>query len=189
MTAGESEAVCGKLANLESAFINFGRAHDAYVRRLDDPEEIFQATTWFDDQRDTYHVFVRRVWEWLYSLQVLPRVDTCKSASQRGSHLTASKVSSNSVSKASTRLTVKVKEAKVEEALAKFELQKRRVTVMREEELLEVKSTIEQARLRVQILEEDQSEEYFDLSHGLPRATSDPEIKSYDQRTEVYANV
>ncbi|XP_044167871.1 uncharacterized protein LOC122951891 [Acropora millepora] len=60
---------------------------------------------------------------------------------------------------------------------------------MREEELLEVKSTIEQARLRVQILEEAQSEEYFDLSHGLPRATSDPEIKSYDQRTEVYPNV
>ena len=44
----------------------------------------------------------------------------------------------------------------------KFELQQRRVTVMREEELLEVKSKIEQAlaRLRVQILEEeDQSEE------------------------------
>ena len=187
MTAGESEAVRGKLANLESAFISFGRAHDAYVRRLGDPEEIFQATTWFDDQRDAYHVFVRRAWEWLDSLQVLPRVDTCDSASQRGSHLTASKVSSNSVSKASTRLTVKVKEAKVEEALAKlrlqqlkkkFELQQRRVTVMREEDLLEVKSTIEQARLRVQILEEeDQSEEYFDRSHGLPGATSDPEIK------------
>ena len=61
---------------------------------------------------------------------------------------------------------------------------------MREEELLEVKSTIGQARLRVQILEEeDQSEEYFDRSHGLPRATSDPEIKRYDQRTEVYSNV
>ena len=61
---------------------------------------------------------------------------------------------------------------------------------MREEELLEVKSTIDQARLRVQIFEEeDQSKEYFDRSHGLPRATSDPEIKSYDQRTEVYANV
>ena len=130
---------------------------------------------------------------------MLPRVDTCDSASQRGSHLTASKVSSNSVSKASTRLTVKVKVAKVEEALVKlrlqqlkkkFELQQRRVTVMREEELMEVKSTIEQARLRVQILEEeDQSKEYFDRSHGLPRATSDPEIKRYDQRTEVYSNV
>ena len=116
MTAGESEAVRGKLANLESAFINFGRAHDAYVCRLDDPEEIFQATTWFDDQRDAYHVFVRRVWEWLNSLQVLPRVDACDSASQRDSHLTASKVSSNSVSKASTRLMIKVKEAKVEVA-------------------------------------------------------------------------
>ena len=199
MTAGESEAFRVKLANLESAFISFGRAHDAYVRRLDDPEEIFQATTWFDDQRDAYQVLVQRAWEWLESLQVLPRVDTCDSASQRGSYLTASKVSSNSVSKASTRLTVKGKEAKVEEALAKlrlqqlkkeFQLQQRCVTVMREEELLEVKSTIEQACLRVQILEEeDQSEEYFDRSHGLPRATSDPEIKRYDQRTEVYSNV
>ena len=113
MTAGESEAFRGKLANLESAFINFGRAHDAYVRRLDDPEQIFQATTWFDDQRDAYHVFVRRAWEWLDSLQVLPRVDTCDSASQRGSHLTASKVSSNSVSKASTRLRYKLKRPKL----------------------------------------------------------------------------
>ena len=104
MTAGESEAFRGKLANLESAFISFGRAHDAYVRRLDDPEEIFQATTWFDDQPDAYQILVRRAWEWLESLQVLPRVDTCDSASQRGSHLIASKVSSNSVSKASTRL-------------------------------------------------------------------------------------
>ena len=43
MTAGEFEAVRGKLANLESAFINFGRAHDAYLRRLDNPEEIFSS--------------------------------------------------------------------------------------------------------------------------------------------------
>ena len=27
---------------------------------MDDPEEIFQGTTWFDDQRDAYHVLVRR---------------------------------------------------------------------------------------------------------------------------------
>ena len=130
---------------------------------------------------------------------MLPRVDTCDSASLRGSHLTVSKVSSNSVSKASTRLTVKVKEAKIEEAIAKlrlqqlkkkFELQQRRETVMHEEELLEVRSTIEQARLRVQILEEeDQSEECFDRSYWPPRATSVPEIKRYDQRTGVYSNV
>ena len=61
---------------------------------------------------------------------------------------------------------------------------------MREEELLEVRSAIEQARLRVQILEEeDQCKQYFDRSHGPPRATSDPEIKRYDQRTDVYPNV
>ena len=71
----------------------------------------------------------------------------------------------------------------------KFELQQRRETVMREEELLEVRSTIEQARLRVQIVEEDQSEECFDRSYGPPRATSVPEIKRYDQRTDVYSNV
>ena len=68
MAAGEFEAVRDKLANLESAFINFGRAHDAYLRRLDNPEQIFQATTWFHDQRDAHHVFVRRAWEWLDSL-------------------------------------------------------------------------------------------------------------------------
>lgn len=129
MTAGESEAVCGKLVYLELAFINFGRAHEAYVCCV-------------------------------------------------GSHLNASKVSSNSVSKASTRLTIKVKEAKVEETLAKlrlqqlkkeFELQQICVMVMHEEELLEVRSTIEQAHLKVQILEEeDQSEKYLVRMHGSP---------------------
>lgn len=129
----------------------------------------------------------------------MPRVDTCDSSSQRGSHLTALKVSSNSVSKASTRLTARVKKAKVEEAIAKlwlqqlkkkFELPQRRETVMREEELLEVRSTIEQAGLRVQTLEEeDQSEECFDGSYGPPRATSIPEIMRYDQRTDVYLKV
>ena len=72
----------------------------------------------------------------------------------------------------------------------KFELQQRRETVMREEELLEVRSKIEQARLRVQILEEeDQSEECFDRSYGPPKATSVPDIKRCDQRTDVYSNV
>ena len=62
---------------------------------------------------------------------------------------------------------------------------------MHEEELLDVRSTIEQARPRVQILEgeEDQSKECFDHSYGPPRATSVPEIKRFDQRTDVYSNV
>ena len=42
----------------------------------------FKQLRGFDDQRDAYHVFVRRAWKWLDSLQVLPRVDTCDSASQ-----------------------------------------------------------------------------------------------------------
>ena len=164
MTAAESEAVCGKLVYLELAFINFGRAHDAYVCCVGDPKEIFQGITWFDAQRD--------------GLQELPYVDTCDLASQRGSHLNASKVSSNSVSKASTRLTTKVKEAEVEETLAKlrlqqlkkeFELQQICVMVMHEEELLELRSKIEQAHLKVQILEEeDQSEKYLVCRHGSP---------------------
>ena len=99
----------------------------------------------------------------------MPYVDTCDLASQRGSHLNASKVSSNSVSKASTRLTTKVKEAKVEETLAKLRLQQICVMVMHEEELLEVRSKIEQAHLKVQILEEeDQSEKYLVRRHGSP---------------------
>ena len=62
--------------------------------------------------------------------------------------------------------------------------------VVHEEEFLEVRSTIEQARLRVQILEEgDQSGEYFDCSYGPPGETSVPQIKRYDQRTDVYSNV
>ena len=174
------EAVRDKLNNLEAAFSNLGRAHDAFLRCLDDPGERFQATMWFDDERDAHNGFVQRVWEWLdgsQRSQTLPPVNP----SDSGSQVTVSKISPSSVSKASTRLSVKIKEAKAEEALAelrlqqlrrRFELQQRREDVMREEELLEVKSTIEQARLRVRILEEgEQSEERsFQRIHDSPSA-------------------
>ena len=189
MLARKHEAVREKLVNLEAAFSNLGRAHDAFLRCLDDPGEIFQATMWFDDERDVHNGFVQRVWEWLDSSQrsqTLPPVNP----SDSGSQVTVSKISPSSVSKASTRLSVKIKEAKAEEALAelrlqqlrrRFELQQRREDVIREEELLEVKSTIEQARLRVRILEEgEQSEERsFQHIHDSPPATvSQSELSS-----------
>ena len=52
MVSRENECVRGKLANLEPAFTKFRRAHEAYVQSLDDPEDIFEATTWFEDLSD-----------------------------------------------------------------------------------------------------------------------------------------
>ena len=150
MVLREYKSVHRKLANLEPAFTNFRRAHEAYVQCLDDTEEIFEAKTWFDDLRDENRRFVQRVVKWLDGSQRLPTADANDSVSQYGSS-SAFRKSPSSVSKATSRLTVKVKEAKVEEALAElklqqlkknFDLQQRRVVVQREE-LLEVENKIE----------------------------------------------
>ena len=188
MVSRAYESVRGKLANLESAFSNLRRAHEALVRCLDDPEEIFETTTWFEDLCDENRRFIQRVEKWLDGSQWLPTVDANNSVSDYGS---------SSVSrKASSRLTVKVKEAKVEEALVelklqqlkkKFDLQRRREAVQREEELLEVESEIEQARLRVQILEEGEGfTEHFEYSYGPPPEASVSRAKGRDPRTAVF---
>ena len=122
MVSQEYECVRGKLANLEPAFSNFRRAHKAYVQCLDDPEEIFEATTWFEDFSNENRRFVQRVEKWLDGSQRLPLVDANDSASQYGSSSVFRK-SPSSVSKAISRLTVKVKEAKVEGALAELKMQ------------------------------------------------------------------
>ena len=56
--------------------------HDAYLRCLDVPEEIFQATMWLDDECGAHHVFIWHAWECLDSLQVLPLVDVIRQASK-----------------------------------------------------------------------------------------------------------
>ena len=180
MVSRAYESVRGKLANLESAFSNLRRAHEAYVRCLDDPEEIFETTTWFEDLCDENRWFIQRVEKWLDGSQWLPTVDANNSVSNYGS--------SSVFRKASSRLTVK--EAKVEEALVelklqqlkkKFDLQRRREAVQREEELLEVESEIEQARLRVQILEEGEGfTEHFEYSYDPPPEASVSRAKGHD---------
>ena len=65
MVSREYECVRGKLANLEPAFTNFRHAHEAYVQCLDDPKEIFEATTWFEDLSDKNRRFVQRFEKWL----------------------------------------------------------------------------------------------------------------------------
>ena len=85
MVSREYECVRGKLANLEPAFTNFPRAHEAYVQCLDDTEEIFEATTWFEDLSDENRRFVERVEKCLDGSQRLPSLDANDSASQHGS--------------------------------------------------------------------------------------------------------
>ena len=91
---------------------------------------------------------------------------------------------------------MKVKESKVEEALVelklqqlknKFDLQQRRVVVQREEELLEVENKIEQARLRVQILEEGEGyKDHFAYSLDPPQTSGVPRAKGDDPRTATF---
>ena len=85
MVSREYECVRGKLANLEPAFTNFRRAHEAYVQCLDDPEEIFEVTTWFEDLSDKKCRFVERVEKWPDGSERLPSLDANDSASQHGS--------------------------------------------------------------------------------------------------------
>ena len=147
MVSREYESVRDKLANLEPAFMNFRRAHEAYMQCLGDPEEMFEATTWFEDLHNENRQFVQRVVKWLDGFQRLPTVDANDSVSQYDSSSVFRNLTSL-VSEAISCLMVKVKEAKVEETLAelklqqlkkKFDLQQRHVVVQREDELLEVK--------------------------------------------------
>ena len=85
MVSREYECVRGKLANLEPAFTNFRRVHEAYVQCLDDLEEIFEVITWFEDLSDKNCRFVEHVEQWLDGSERLPSLDANDSASQHGS--------------------------------------------------------------------------------------------------------
>ena len=197
MVLREYESVRDKLANLEPAFMNFWWAHEACVQCLDDREEIFEATTWFEDLRDENCRFVQRVVKWLDDFQRLPTVDANDSVSQYDSS-SVFRNSPSSVSKAISCLMVKVKEAKVEEALAelklqqlkkKFNLQQRHVVVQHEEELLEVENKIEQVPLRVQILEEGEGfKDHFEYSHDPPPASGVSRGKGHNPQTATFAD-
>ena len=122
-------------------------------------------------------------------------MDANDSASQYGSSSVFRKLPSL-VSKAILRLTVKVKEAKVEEGLAelkmqqlmkKFDLQQRRVVVQSEKDLLELENKIEQACLRVQILEEGEGyKDHFAYSFNPPPTSGVPRATGDDPRTATF---
>lgn len=59
---------------------NLWCAHDAYLRQLEDQNDIFGARIWFDEQRDAHHSFVGRIWAWFESTQM--PVEPGDSASQ-----------------------------------------------------------------------------------------------------------
>ena len=167
------------------------------MRCLDDPEESFEATTWFENLHGKNRRFVQRGEKWLDGSQWLPTVDANDSVSQCGSS-SVFRRSPSSVSKAISRLKVKVKEAKVEEDFAELklqqlkkelDLQQRRVVVQREEELLEVENNIEQVRLRVQILVEGEGfKDHFEYSYGPPPPSGVSRAKGHDPRTATFTD-
>ena len=113
------------------------------------------------------------------------------SASQHGLSLTSNK-SHHSGSSMDSRLSVKIKVAKAERAIAelklnqlkkKIELQQKRDAVQREQEILEAENEVERATLRAHILEEEDGVEQI-VDHS--QATED---KSLVEPERAYESV
>ena len=155
-----------KLRALELAFTKFEQTHIIYIDAIDDSEELQVAITGFDSELQRKHEFCKRVNKWLNSVR---NEETCSdvlpsdSVSQHGLSLTSNK-SHHSGSSMDSRLSVKIKVAKAERAIAKLklnqlkkkiELQQKRHAVQRDQEILQAENEVERATLRAHILEEE----------------------------------
>ena len=166
-----------KLRVLELAFAKFEQAHISYIDAVDNSEEMQVATIGFDSEFQRKFEFCERVNKWLSNVhneEPCAEVQPSDSVSQHGLSLTSIK-SHRSGSSTGSRLSVKVKVAKAEKAIAKLklnqlkkkiELQEKRDAVQREQEILEAENEVEQATLRAYILEEDGVEEIVDSAQA-----------------------
>ena len=161
------ELVNSKLKVVHAAFINFERAHTVYLESLDDTEEIQRATSEYEGRLKEKFEFFQRVDQWMASAQPSLNVqvplmeDDIRPKDSASHHGTSATKSSQ---RTSSRLSVKIKEAKVEKAVAelrlqqlkkKLELQERCDALLRRQELLDAENDIEAAALKARILEND----------------------------------
>jgi len=166
-----------KLRVLELAFTKFEQAHITYIDAIDDSEELQVAMIGFESELQRKHEFCERVNEWLKSVR---NEETCSdvqpndSVSQHGLSLTSNK-SHYPGSSIDSRLSVKIKVAKVEKTIAnlkldqlkkKIELQQKKEAVQREQEILEAENEVKRATLRANILEEAGVEQIVDPSQA-----------------------
>lgn len=154
-----------KLKVVHAVFINYERAHTLYLESLDDRVEIQRAAPEYENRLKEKFEFYQRVDQWMASsqpsldVQVPLLEDDIRPRDSVGHHDTSA---TKSTRRSSSRLRVKIKEAKVERAVAelrlqqlkkKLELQERCDALLRRQELLDVENDIEVAALKARILE------------------------------------
>ena len=137
------------------------------MKSLDDTEEIQRATSEYERRLKEKFEFFQRVDKWMASaqpslnVQVLLMEDDIRPRDSASHHGTSATKSSQSTS---SRLSVKIKEAKVEKAVAelllqqlkkKLELHERCDALLRWQEHLDAENDIEAAALKARILEND----------------------------------
>ena len=154
-----------KLKVLESAFVNYDQAHNAYtVERFQDSEKLHVASVAYEKKLRKKQELIERVRNWMHNAQIekLSGIQLSYSVSQSGSSF-VTKGNHRSSGSSISRLSVKIKVAKVEKAVAqlklhqlrkKTELQQKRDAAQRKQELLDAENEAERATLKAQILEE-----------------------------------
>ena len=182
------ELVNNKLKVVHAAFINYERAHILYLESLDDTEEIQRATSEYESRLKEKFEFVQRVDQSMASSQLslnvqVPLMEDDIRPRDSVSHYGTSATKSSQ--RSSSRLSVKIKEAKVEKAVAelwlqqlkkKLELQERCGALLRRQELLDAENDIEAAALKSRILEADIGNASISAEHE--RAESAPSFKT-----------
>ena len=161
------ELVNNKLKVVHAAFINYERVHAVYLESLDDTEEIQRATSEYESRLKEKFEFFQRVDQWMASsqpslnVQIPSMEDDIRPRDSLSHHGTPATKGSQ---RSSSHLSVKIKEAKVEKAVAelrlqqlkkKLELQERCDALLRRQELLDAENDIEAAALKARILEDD----------------------------------
>ena len=159
---------------MRSAFVNYDQAHNAYTAEcFQDPEELHAASVTYEKELRKKQEFIERVGNWMQNAQIeeLSEIQPSDSVSQNGSSFVA-KGSHRSSGSSSSRLSVKIKVAKAEKAVAqlklhqlkkKIELQQKRDAVQREQELLGAENEVERATLKAHNLEEEDELEEFSV--------------------------
>ena len=182
------ELVNNKLKVVHAAFVNYERAHTVYLEALDDTEEIQRATSEYESRLNKKFEFFQRLDQWMArcqpSLNVqVPLMEDDISPRDSVSHHGTSAMKGSQ--RLSSRLSVKIKEARVEKAVAelwlqqlkkKLELQERCDALLRWQELLDAENDIEAAALKSRILETDIGNASISAEHE--RAESAPSFKT-----------
>ena len=120
------ELVNDKLKVVHAAFANYEQAHIVYLESLDDGAEIQRATSEYESRLIEKLEFFQRVDQWMacsqpsFNVQVPLLEDDIHPRDSVSHHGTSATKSSQ---RSSSRLSVTIKEAKVERAVAELRLQ------------------------------------------------------------------